>query len=74
MDLFEQELGFRPVGMWPSEQAVSLAMVEPRPMSASSGWFRMKRFSSNRPTSTGNMDEDASNLATLDQTGAEVEK
>ena len=29
MDLFEQELGFRPVGMWPSEQAVSPAMVEP---------------------------------------------
>jgi len=29
MDLFEQELGFRPVGMWPSEQAVSPAMVQP---------------------------------------------
>ena len=29
MDLFETELGFRPVGMWPSEQAVSPAMVEP---------------------------------------------
>ena len=29
MDLFETELGFRPVGMWPSEEAVSPAMVEP---------------------------------------------
>tara|TARA_B100001750_G_scaffold230090_1_gene226193 strand:- start:2403 stop:5753 length:3351 start_codon:yes stop_codon:yes gene_type:complete len=29
MNLFEDELGFRPVGMWPSEQAVSPAMVEP---------------------------------------------
>ncbi|MDP6325447.1 MAG: hypothetical protein QF684_07800, partial [Candidatus Thalassarchaeaceae archaeon] len=29
MDLFEQELGFRPVGMWPSEQSVSPAMVQP---------------------------------------------
>jgi len=29
MDLFEQELGFRPTGMWPSEEAVSPAMVEP---------------------------------------------
>ncbi|MDP7312080.1 MAG: glucodextranase DOMON-like domain-containing protein [Candidatus Thalassarchaeaceae archaeon] len=29
MNLFEEELGFRPVGMWPSEQAVSPAMVEP---------------------------------------------
>ena len=29
MDLFEEELGFRPVGMWPSEEAVSPAMVQP---------------------------------------------
>ena len=29
MDLFEAELGFRPTGMWPSEEAVSPAMVEP---------------------------------------------
>ena len=29
MNLFEEELGFRPAGMWPSEQAVSPAMVEP---------------------------------------------
>jgi hypothetical protein len=29
MNLFEEELGFRPVGMWPSEQAVSPPMVEP---------------------------------------------
>ncbi|MDP6906101.1 MAG: glucodextranase DOMON-like domain-containing protein [Candidatus Thalassarchaeaceae archaeon] len=29
MDLFEQELGFRPVGMWPSEQSVSPDMVQP---------------------------------------------
>ena len=29
MDLFESELGFRPTGMWPSEEAVSPAMVEP---------------------------------------------
>ena len=29
MDLFEEELGFRPVGMWPSEQSVSPAMVQP---------------------------------------------
>ena len=29
MDLFEQELGFRPTGMWPSEQAVSPNMVQP---------------------------------------------
>ncbi len=29
MDLFEEELGFRPVGMWPSEQSVSPAMVTP---------------------------------------------
>jgi alpha-amylase/alpha-mannosidase (GH57 family) len=29
MDLFEQELGFRPTGMWPSEQAVSPPMVQP---------------------------------------------
>ena len=29
MDLFEQELGFRPTGMWPSEEAVSPAMVQP---------------------------------------------
>ena len=29
MNLFEEELGFRPVGMWPSEEAVSPAMVEP---------------------------------------------
>lgn len=29
MDLFEQELGFRPTGMWPSEEAVSPEMVEP---------------------------------------------
>ena len=29
MNLFEDELGFRPTGMWPSEQSVSPAMVEP---------------------------------------------
>ncbi|RJU88909.1 MAG: hypothetical protein DWC02_00940 [Candidatus Poseidoniales archaeon] len=29
MDLFEDEMGFRPVGMWPSEEAVSPAMVQP---------------------------------------------
>lgn len=29
MNLFEEELGYRPVGMWPSEQAVSPAMVQP---------------------------------------------
>ena len=29
MDLFEQELGFRPNGMWPSEQSVSPDMVQP---------------------------------------------
>jgi hypothetical protein len=29
MDLFEEELGFRPVGMWPSEQSVSPSMVQP---------------------------------------------
>ena len=29
MDLFEEKLGFRPTGMWPSEEAVSPAMVEP---------------------------------------------
>lgn len=29
MDLFEQEMGFRPVGMWPSEEAISPAMVQP---------------------------------------------
>ena len=29
MDLFEQELGFRPTGMWPSEQSVSPPMVQP---------------------------------------------
>ena len=29
MELFESELGFRPVGMWPSEEAVSPGMVEP---------------------------------------------
>ncbi len=29
MDLFEEEMGFRPVGMWPSEEAVSPAMVQP---------------------------------------------
>ena len=29
MDLFEEELGFRPTGMWPSEEAVSPEMVEP---------------------------------------------
>lgn len=29
MDLFESEMGFRPVGMWPSEEAVSPAMVAP---------------------------------------------
>ena len=29
MDLFEAELGFRPTGMWPSEQSVSPAMVQP---------------------------------------------
>jgi alpha-amylase/alpha-mannosidase (GH57 family) len=29
MDLFEQEMGFRPIGMWPSEEAVSPAMVQP---------------------------------------------
>ena len=29
MDLFEAELGFRPTGMWPSEQAVSPPMVQP---------------------------------------------
>jgi alpha-amylase/alpha-mannosidase (GH57 family) len=29
MDLFEDELGFRPTGMWPSEQSVSPAMVQP---------------------------------------------
>ena len=29
MDLFEHELGFRPTGMWPSEEAVSPAMVQP---------------------------------------------
>lgn len=29
MDLFEDELGFRPTGMWPSEEAVSPAMVQP---------------------------------------------
>ena len=28
MDLFEDD-GFRPVGMWPSEEAVSPAMVQP---------------------------------------------
>ena len=29
MNLFEDELGFRPTGMWPSEEAVSPAMVQP---------------------------------------------
>ena len=29
MNLFEEELGFRPNGMWPSEQAVSPPMVQP---------------------------------------------
>lgn len=29
MDLFEEELGFRPTGMWPSEQSVSPDMVQP---------------------------------------------
>ncbi len=29
MNLFEAELGFRPTGMWPSEQAVSPPMVQP---------------------------------------------
>ena len=29
IEWFEEELGFRPVGMWPSEEAVSPAMVEP---------------------------------------------
>ena len=29
MNLFEDQLGFRPTGMWPSEEAVSPAMVEP---------------------------------------------
>ena len=29
MDLFESKLGFRPTGMWPSEEAVSPDMVEP---------------------------------------------
>ena len=29
MDLFESHMGFRPVGMWPSEEAVSPAMVDP---------------------------------------------
>ncbi|MCH2637134.1 MAG: hypothetical protein MKZ56_02040 [Candidatus Thalassarchaeum sp.] len=29
MDFFEQELGFRPTGMWPSEQSVSPDMVQP---------------------------------------------
>jgi alpha-amylase/alpha-mannosidase (GH57 family) len=29
MDLFESQMGFRPVGMWPSEGAVSPAMVQP---------------------------------------------
>ena len=29
MDLSESKLGFRPTGMWPSEEAVSPAMVEP---------------------------------------------
>ena len=29
MDLFEAELGFRPTGMWPSEEAVSPPMVQP---------------------------------------------
>ena len=29
MNLFEDEIGFRPVGMWPSEEAVSPAMVQP---------------------------------------------
>lgn len=29
MNLFEEELGFRPNGMWPSEQAVSPTMVQP---------------------------------------------
>ena len=29
MDFFEQELGFRPSGMWPSEQSVSPDMVQP---------------------------------------------
>ncbi|HIH84681.1 MAG TPA: hypothetical protein HA345_04655, partial [Candidatus Thalassarchaeaceae archaeon] len=29
MNLFEAELGFRPTGMWPSEEAVSPPMVQP---------------------------------------------
>ncbi|CAI8245825.1 MAG: Uncharacterised protein [Methanobacteriota archaeon] len=29
MDFFEEELGFRPTGMWPSEEAVSPEMVQP---------------------------------------------
>ncbi len=29
MDLFENELGFRPTGLWPSEQSVSPGMVQP---------------------------------------------
>ena len=29
MDLFESEIGYRPTGMWPSEEAVSPEMVEP---------------------------------------------
>ena len=29
MDLFESQMGFRPVGMWPSEQSTSPAMIQP---------------------------------------------
>ena len=66
MDLFEQELGFRPSGMWPSEQSVSPAMVQPV-ADVGIEWMVTDELNLEESTDTSGQNIDvsvASNLAT----------
>ena len=44
MNLFEEELGFRPNGMWPSEQPFHHLWFNQSLMLEFSGWLQMRRF------------------------------
>ncbi len=66
MDLFEEELGFRPTGMWPSEEAVSPPMVQPV-SDVGIEWMVTDEeiLAKSIPLGGGSIDvEDAANLAT----------
>ena len=66
MDLFESKLGFRPTGMWPSEEAVSPAMVEPVSDVGIQWMVTDEEILLQSTDTSGNLIdvEDASNLAT----------